>query len=393
MKNAIGLVVAGLIAGGCGVDQVDEAELGDTSQAIGRCNDPDHCTVNNGGGVYTDENGFAGVGTSNTMITTFINAIPTGGTIPTSIDEVIGRGQNIYGFWDQVHPSLKYATVNGGSTPYKVAGITEVNTLVTIWLYDENGLDPIHPSPSRTVELVFGDAPNQIALQIAPAIFDSGLYQYALRWSPGGQFVPAQAKPYCFQAKDDSSAPDFSAPDTVVFQQSVYVDPVTGVVTRNRLATTMSCTLGAIAQSKAWGYGYTASSDLSLFASALQMKRAAYCGDAKFFTRKHTLIDILDYQGINKATITSNNVEALWGDDGSGRIRALCVDSGFNPAGSPNHLRRPGALWPFPVTATSKPFAAVCDDGNGGTFTIPSCTAWNGQGTGKIMDAPHTLSP
>ena len=84
MRGFIGsAVVATFMLAGCGTGQVDEGD-GTTEQNLGkfRCPDPTtDCTVGNGAGVYTEEDGYAGMGAEHYMITHFINQSGGGVTL------------------------------------------------------------------------------------------------------------------------------------------------------------------------------------------------------------------------------------------------------------------------------------------------------------------------
>jgi len=108
----------------------------------------------------------------------------------------------------------------------------------------------------------------------------------------------------------------------VVFQAGIAVDPVNGSVTPMSNGVTLSCFHGAPATVYSWNYSYTDPNPF-YFASAIQMKRAAYCGDAHAYTIGGTLIDILDNDNIHHGTCDKNNLpylEAEWTEKG-----AICV--------------------------------------------------------------------
>lgn len=411
MKNAIGLVVAGLIAGGCGVDQVDELNVSDTTQGIGEggCTDPKRCGVYNGGGVYTEEGGFAGAGSASTMITTFIGTFSLATGYPSGLDEVLARTFDLNNQPVLTKAPIPVATINGGPDVYRVLGIIENgDTKPQWWLSGPNGVIITAPSTTRSIQLIFGTGASQFTLSFRPADPQgSGLTTYDVVWNAGA-YDPSTAQEYCFASDDTGLKPDPNKPDPVVFQKGLYVNPITGVTNANKVATTMSCLHGGIAVAKQWGYVYNGTAaQLTMFESALQMKRASYCGDEKFWTRKGTLIDILDTAGIHTTPlIPKYALEARWGRDPvTNHVRALCVD-----AVSPNHRRKSQAAWP-PGTGTGSnndvcvpgsidnwgdcftPTAALptCSDGS----VIPACATWTNPQNAQVqtLDAPTALMP
>ncbi|MFT3698882.1 MAG: ADYC domain-containing protein [Kofleriaceae bacterium] len=378
MRNAIGLVVAGLIAVGCAVDEAEEqGELGTASQDLVRCPNPDNCTVSNGGGVYTEENGFAGIGASQTMITTFVNNYSNGQPVGVTL---LARGWNANTqMWVAQTPIISFAMVNGGANGerYRVLEVKETNTRVVFTLAPTVHAGPnvkFSPTPTADIEIVlYGNPAFTLSIR-ATGGSDSGLIFYDAVWNPNVGYDATHATQYCFRSNANSTAPDYNQPDLEVFEQGLYVDPTTGVTTQAPNETTFSCFRGAIAQAHGWGYIYNGTYDqLTTFEAAMQMKRASYCGDEAFYTKRGVQIVIGDTAGINgtNSTLTKVSVEAMWGRGAGGHVRALCWNSG--------NVRLPGALYPNNAPG-GQPFAGVCDIGQG-PFTIPDCATGSYNGT------------
>jgi hypothetical protein len=149
-----------------------------------------------------------------------------------------------------------------------------------------------------------------------------------MRWhDPLSPFEPVQ---YCVDADADRT------PDQVVFQQGMFVDPVTGKVSRGdeyARYVTMSCALGGVVLAYLWGYDYVGKpTDPAVpdptfyFDAAIQMKRASYCGDWKHYTISGTRIRIVDNVIINDDHPKDSGnqsivVEAFWKRDG-----AICLN-------------------------------------------------------------------
>src|SRR3569833_1807437 len=61
-----------------------QEDLGSTTQVVavtpGHCPDPTDCSVLNGGGIYTEENGHLGIGSDEYVITRFVNEVDDTGT-------------------------------------------------------------------------------------------------------------------------------------------------------------------------------------------------------------------------------------------------------------------------------------------------------------------------
>jgi hypothetical protein len=361
MKTLMGLVVIAS-AIGCGIDPADTAgptgETGEAAQALGlRCPDPDNCVLSNGGGVYYDELGNAGIGPNDYMITRFVNVTGGGVTIQ-------GRGFTpSTGNFTSRPAGIYYARYNGTAFLH-VLQVQETLTVPTFWLVGQSG--PAFPVTGL----------NLLNLQLVVSV-DEGLYtisfyghhadsnsdgnatvqDFDMAWNPGESASP-NPNAYC------TRAPVYgSVEDPVVFQQGIAINAVTGVMmARNSNEyVTLSCRHGGIATARWWGYVYR--NDLTSaqqFASAIQMKRASYCGDETFYTRANTFIEVWDSAGINGDTLDPDAFEASWGMTANG-IRAVCVNM--------NHRRRPGLNWP--PNQSGDPFNGTCLDGT----QIPDCAS------------------
>src|SRR5664279_4072686 len=74
MRSYIGLVVVALTIG-CATEELDTSEATQALK-VGTCPDPTDCTLNNGGGVYTEELGTIGLDPDHYMIGRFVNLWP-----------------------------------------------------------------------------------------------------------------------------------------------------------------------------------------------------------------------------------------------------------------------------------------------------------------------------
>jgi hypothetical protein len=127
---------------------------------------------------------------------------------------------------------------------------------------------------------------------------------------------------------------------------------------------TLSCLHGAIATAHWWGYSYRGTpAQTDMFEAAMHMKRASYCGDDAFYTRRNVVIMMRDEVGnLGNDAIRPLEFEASWDRAWlpDGPIRATCI----------NRLkrRRPGALYP-PNPNFGVDFDGTCD-GN----PLPDCS-------------------
>jgi len=202
------------------------------------------------------------------------------------------------------------------------------------------------------------------------------LHVFDMQWNDGTTVDLATRQPYCTLAPVGGVA-DL---DWVVFQQGIIVNALNGRLNQNSSYVTLSCRKGGIATARKWGYVYRGTAaQANMFETAIHMKRASYCGDATFYTRRNTDIFIRDSATINDdddpttgssaLTFPDADFEASWGyDSASGTFRALCVNVG--------NRRRPGAEWPPPVYGGGNTFNGHCADGT----TIPLGTAPGGPG-------------
>jgi hypothetical protein len=358
MKTLMGMVViAGAI--GCGIEAppgATDETTGQTEQAIGlHCPDPDNCVLSNGGGVYFDELGNAGIGPNDYMITRFVNLSGGGVTIQ-------GRGYNPSNGNFTSRPAGIYGARYNGVSGFHVLEVDESFTVPTIKIIGQTG--PAFPVTG--VEL--------LNLQLVVSV-DEGLYtlsfvghesdpnpdgnatlqDFDMGWN-AGETATANPTPYC------TRAPVYGGvEDPVVFQQGIAINAVTGVMMErnNNSFVTLSCRHGGIAASRWWGYIYRGDlASAQMFASAIQMKRASYCGDETFYTRANTFIEVRDSAGIMGDTLDPAAFEASWGVTANG-VRAVCVNL--------NHVRRAGALWP--PNPGGDAFGGTCLDGT----QIPDC--------------------
>lgn len=315
------LTTAGLIGvlAGCPRAMPPSSPGGDLS-----CPDPTNCTLSNGTGVYTAEDGWAGIGPSELMITHFIN---NGSSVSfQGRYRIEASSQTDHDQWRLLsEPGQVFAAMYLGRS-WQVTSVTESSTDPTWVLQDTAG-------QSRTE--VIGEQLHQLTLSIRFTTARDGSKEYLLdfdgppislptengrsvtsyhmRWSenaPG-----ATAVSYCQDAS--------RAPDPVVFQRGIDVDPVIGAVARNSQAdhfVTLSCYRGAPATVYRWKYDYV-NTDTFYFDAGIQMKRASYCGLGDYYTIAGTQIQIGDDR-INR-DLPIHMLEAWWSPQG-----ALC----WNPA-------------------------------------------------------------
>ena len=299
------------------------------------CPDPPNCTVGNGTGVYTEEQGTAAIGPSKLLITHFFNV--TGGGV-----RFMGR----YRFTPSVgSPTWQMLSEPGQVRQATYAGLAGLDVLSV----REQGTQPtwVLRSPAGGPIEVTGDQLRGLSLEISFATPNDGQRSYELDFagalSPHVADLSAQAtlrpvalamrwrvpggapEDYCFRAPAGGAA----TPDAVVFLGGIDVDPVTGSLTPKPASgtpvpestmVTLSCFLGAPATVFRWGYRHDVP-DRFYFAAGIQMKRAAYCADELAFTLANTPIAIADdaVPAIHRAQPTA--VEAWWTPTG-----ATCVN-------------------------------------------------------------------
>jgi hypothetical protein len=188
---------------------------------------------------------------------------------------------------------------------------------------------------------------------------------FPMRWN-AGTTKAATTRSYCTRAPLNGIPPGDD--DNVVFQQGILVNALTADMNRDNAYVTLSCQLGAIARARLWGYAYRGTqAQADMFETVMHMKRASYCGDASFFTRRATEFFIKDSAGINDdgaGIITSTSgFEATWGYHAANNFRALCVNM--------VDRRHPNALYLPPnwTGGSHDAFTGDCD-GNG-TVDLP----------------------
>jgi hypothetical protein len=295
------------------------------------CPDPPNCTLTNGTGVYTAEDGFAGFQPSLLMITHFINS---GSSV-----QFTGRYFNPTAKLWHVLDGVGQVVVATYPSPERgLLQVTSVSADATVptWTLQ----DPT----THEVITVTGDAVRQLKLYVSFSALRQGesylidfdgppiahretrtrpISAFHMRWTPvaaGGTPTAAAPTSYCTDAA--------GAPDSVVFQQGVDVDPITGAVkdrARSSNVVTLSCYLGALATVYRWGYDYLGAAPF-YFDAGIQMKRASYCGDAGRYTVAGTPIEIADDQRINHDA--TDRLEAWWAPTG-----AVCLN--------PQNMRHP----------------------------------------------------
>jgi hypothetical protein len=312
---------------GCGVEE--EPQLGVTTSAVIRCPDPEDCAVGNGGGTYTEEHGFAGIGPNAFMITRFVNPPTTTGAVtiegrynvPNSPNFATATGTIEYvmygGFtWTPVQVSESFTTPtwqlsrvkqDGTTVPASVVGADIVNMQLVVELMDESDI--------KRYTLQFSGYTSES--------MSATIREVNMMWK--NTDAPDPFTQYCFRAP---GAPGNGAPDVVVFQQNIYVNAINAKVpTRDDAYVTFSCRYGAPATVRLWGYAYRTQAgidDTWLFDAALHMKRASYCGDDSFYTKTGTDIIINDTHVPPIRTdpnLTLQNLEAEWTPAG-----ARCVN-------------------------------------------------------------------
>jgi hypothetical protein len=312
-------IVAAMVMGCSGLPQTgDEGEVGEIDSAFKlRCPDPQtDCSMTNGTGVYTDEDGYAGMGPSQILITYFTNSSNGVGFAGDFVD----NGGSKY---SPMAPGNVYTADYAGVTGYKVLAVSEKNT-EPVWTLGDpyTGANPFTVVGAQLLRL-------QLHLFLSQSLL--GPKSFTVSFTKGGVDTTGKNPIMHFNMvwRGDGTSTDYqycinsaSLPDQVVFQQGFAVDPVNAKVTRDSTTTgfvTLSCTLGAMAKVHQWGYPYRLGTATYFFDSGLQMKRDSYCANAAHYTKSGTPILIDDSYPFNDDAI--QNIEAFWSPEG-----AICVN-------------------------------------------------------------------
>ena len=276
--------------------------------------------MTNGTGVYTDEDGFAGMGAGLVMITHFINVTSANGSQSVGFD---GQWRDkSTGKWLNLQSGARIGSADfNGDTGYQVLSVSESGTKPT-WVLSKNG-STTQVTGAELLKLRLylyltqdagGNKSFTIAYNGGAVVQPTGQSQLAI-WKFNMVWSNGSGSPF-YQYCIDSS----SAPDQVVFQQGIIVDPDTAAVTRDNSYVTLCCTKGAMAKVHSWGYAYRKGYKAApLFDAGLQMKRDSYCADQSHYTVAGTDIYIDDSLGIQNDVF--KNIEAYWSPQG-----ALCVN-------------------------------------------------------------------
>ena len=320
-----------------------------------RCSPPLTCTQPNGTGVYTDEDGYAGIGPTQLMITHFIN---NGTSVAfQGVHLEIGATS-----WTPLPADGEVLGADDGTgKTLDVRAVEERDTAPTWTLWDRAAGHETTVAGEAIARLTLFirfatsvPTSEQYAIDFAgPPIRHNDrsvhtVVDYPMHWRPRDRVAAPQ--PYCHAAPPPgATAASLGPDDSVVFQQGIDVDPVTGRVTRVGSHVTLSCYLGAPATVyRRWGYAHTAA-PYFYFESAIQMKRASYCADRSHFTVSGTEIAVSDDQVGQGNHQRFPRLEASWSPTG-----ARCIIR--------DNLRHP-----------SPRFGGVCN-----STTLPECP-----------DAPH----
>ncbi len=317
MRMLIGAGLAAMVAG-CAPQTADEAAV-ESAGLKSYCPDPTiGCTVSNGTGVYYEEGGYAGIGTLRLMLTHFINQ-------GTSV-----RFQGRY--FTPATQQWRMLPAPGlvGRADYKatknlqVTAVSESGTEPTWTLLDPQTSAVITVSGDDLADLVLylqlvnpvSGARQVYALEFAKRPIEVGrgtvLSKYIMRWHDTDVAHPARV--YCRDGNQNE--------DTVVFQRGMFVNPVSGSVTRAPATAdfvTLSCRQGAIATVYHWGYHYLGATAKTYFDAGIHMKRASYCGDETFYTVTGTHIRLADDLGIHSEVSSAQDpmIEAYWDEHGA----------------------------------------------------------------------------
>lgn len=302
------------------------------------CPDPSNgCGSGNGTGVYFAEDGKAEIGPTRMMITHFIN---TGAQV-----NFMGRYFDpTSSLWYPLDtPGTVYAADFDGKTGLNVRSLEEAATLPTWTLQDPATSNPVVAKGdelvSRQLQLyirftipLHGDPQQQpkftAAVGARATTGRTVTLSYLLDFANPQHSGPAGHVVQTYQMRwreltSGAAAVDYCGDqdghaDSVVYQQGVDVEPLSGSVSHNASSVTLSCSRGAPAVVYTWGYPHKGLGS-NFFPAAIHMKRASYCGDNQYYTKTPTLIEIADAQGINNMPI--QHLEARWTDHG-----ATCVN-------------------------------------------------------------------
>jgi hypothetical protein len=350
MRTLIGTSLVVVLAG-CSAGQIP---MGEEAAALMRCPDPDvGCSSPNGTGIYTDEDGHAGIDNMQLMITHFVNKGSSVGFVGRYYDVSSGLWLPMTG----AVSSANYLTKKG----LVVSQVRESYT-IPVWTMADlsNGGAPFPVTGQQLLDLTLIITPNNAVSATAK--------QYEISWdafaNDTSQLLPVRTFNMKWRVAYSNSAPTqycfdgTNGADPVVFQQGLYVNPENAKVNRTNgdNVVTLSCRKGSMATVHSWGYPYRANAPVSTFYfdSGLQMKRASYCADSNHFTKPGTLIQIHDDQTIQVDPI--RHLESYWTPQG-----ALCLDTMRHQASGFSGTC-PGAAAPLP-SCVSYPAPFIKDGG------------------------------
>lgn len=336
-RSKVGTLLLGLaLVSGCGMAPNETSGSPELENIKYRCPDPStDCTMSNGTGVYTGEDGKAYIDDDfQIMITYFQNVTYPSGSTGVSFQ---GRYYNAQSSWWLPLPKagLVSGAEYGTQTNLVVRSIHEVGTLPTVTLgqfnsdgsettYTVTGSDLVSlhlhlslstPTTGKELDYVldFNKATDEPGNQV--------VHEYNMVWRKAGQPATANQQ-YCWDGN--------GKPDPVVFQHGIYVNPTSATVTRNQATAdlvTLSCRQGGPATVWWWGYPYTLGANTWYFDAGLQMKRASYCADSQHYTHTGTKIAIHD--DVQPKPVQSDSItrmEAFWTPQG-----ATCLDEMRHP--------------------------------------------------------------
>jgi hypothetical protein len=326
---SFGMVTA--LLSGCAGEMQSPGDVASSSEALAplTCPDPTDCALTNGTGIYYREGATAGMSArtwlpaptiQTTLITHFIN---TGSKV------LVGGYYNRIagGSWAPTGSQAAVATADYQGKSYQVRALSEKGTFPTWTLFD--------PSTNQIVQVGGGEMVGALTLHLenlptagemltfASQDLDANgskeVFKYDMQWRLNANDAGIS---YCSMVN--------GKPDEVVFQQGIYVDPVTGAVTRDETTAgfvTLSCRNGAPATAYYWGYDYLGEGADKYFDAAIQMKRASYCADEHYYTKNGTYIMIDDSAGILQESKSQVEVlESYWTPKG-----ATCLDARRHP--------------------------------------------------------------
>lgn len=327
MKHGVAgiLIMAGCVAATEPSVEQDTAAIEPAAVAC-----PDHttsCTQPNGPGVYFGESGTAGIDDLRFLITYFQND-STGVMFQGRYrDEVSHR-------WLELDEPGQVLTARYRDATWRVVSVSEIATLPTWTLRSQAGETVAltgNDLRDATFNLVFATPSSprhRYILGFGDRRIDTGhqrdVHSYPMQWR---EWSGASTwKPYCLPS------PYSPVTDTVVFQQGFAIHPLTGRVVRGIDAerqVTLSCKSGAPATVYSWGYDYQGTRDDTFYFDAgIHMKRAAYCGDHRYFTTTGVSIAIWDDRAIHSEL--TPHLEAYWT-----RAGASCLNPGHRRASLP----------------------------------------------------------